>query len=604
MMEGSPISAAMDGGGYYKSREEDEGVNDERGDMSDSEVPLKLFVGQVPKDMDEEQLTPIFEVVGEIAHIMVIRDKQTKMHRGCMFLTYRSRQAGERAIAMFNNTVKLRNAPNPIQMRPADAQSANRENKLFVGMLPLDTDEEELMGLFGVYGEIVEIYIMKNYDGSPKGCAFVKFTERQSAVAALKGLHDKQIDRSPRPLVVKFADIKQKQFPARTWQDPQIRMSTNGSDSHLSDRMPSHGAVSSGHGSHSTQGQSQSSSSMQPQPYWSGGAAGQYYTTTASGYKSAIPIPPNAQMYSYGGYPYGMVVQQAQPQGQHHTSLSHIQQGHSTHAGMQYNPSAQAQGQQVLVYGAPQAVVPTSSTTHTGAGSGGGSQHQQIQHGGASQQSQQATPAYLYYSAAPPGLYGEAPSGGTSGGGGTGYSEASDPPSAVANLLGGGRSIEGPKGANLFVYHLPHDLTDADLATAFAPFGNVISAKVFIDKRSGESKGFGFVSYDTPSSADEAIKSMNGFQIGTKRLKVAHKRVHSDGMSPTQLSPLVIGTQQQQGGGGSNDQMQGDMTQQMSQSMAVLSLQGNTQQQSGQQSPSQQQHRQSSPPPPPPPPLH
>lgn len=46
-------------------------------------------------------------------------------------------------------------------------------------------------------------------------------------------------------------------------------------------------------------------------------------------------------------------------------------------------------------------------------------------------------------------------------------------------------------GANLFIYHLPRDLTDADLATLFAPFGAVLSAKVFVDKKTAESKGFG-----------------------------------------------------------------------------------------------------------------
>jgi CUG-BP- and ETR3-like factor len=77
----------------------------------------------------------------------------------------------------------------------------------------------------------------------------------------------------------------------------------------------------------------------------------------------------------------------------------------------------------------------------------------------------------------------------------------------------------------LFIYHLPIDLTDADLATAFNPFGNVISAKVYVDRYTGESKGFGFVSYDSIMSAELAIEQMNGFQIGNKRLKVQHKRV-------------------------------------------------------------------------------
>jgi RNA recognition motif-containing protein len=40
----------------------------------------------------------------------------------------------------------------------------------------------------------------------------------------------------------------------------------------------------------------------------------------------------------------------------------------------------------------------------------------------------------------------------------------------------------------------------------------------------------GFVSYDSIQAAEAAIEQMNGFQIGNKRLKVQHKRVH--GMNP------------------------------------------------------------------------
>eukprot|EP00300_Choanocystis_sp_HF-7_P013930 c18507_g1_i1.p1 GENE.c18507_g1_i1~~c18507_g1_i1.p1 ORF type:complete len:273 (+),score=38.80 c18507_g1_i1:417-1235(+) len=91
-------------------------------------------------------------------------------------------------------------------------------------------------------------------------------------------------------------------------------------------------------------------------------------------------------------------------------------------------------------------------------------------------------------------------------------------------LPGVGSQTEGPPNCNLFIYHLPPEFTDPDLALAFSTFGHLLSAKVFVDKSTGTSKGFGFVSYDNPESAQYAIQAMNGFQIGAKRLKVQIKK--------------------------------------------------------------------------------
>ncbi|KAH7842797.1 hypothetical protein Vadar_009382 [Vaccinium darrowii] len=61
----------------------------------------------------------------------------------------------------------------------------------------------------------------------------------------------------------------------------------------------------------------------------------------------------------------------------------------------------------------------------------------------------------------------------------------------------------------LLVSGLSRLTTDKKLKEAFAPFGQLVEAKVVMDEVSGRSKGFAFVTYATLEEAEQARKKMN-----------------------------------------------------------------------------------------------
>ena len=72
----------------------------------------------------------------------------------------------------------------------------------------------------------------------------------------------------------------------------------------------------------------------------------------------------------------------------------------------------------------------------------------------------------------------------------------------------------------LYVGNLPYSLNDAGLQELFAEIGEVVEAKVIVDKFSGRSKGFGFVTMKDDALADKAIEAMNGKEIEGRALTV------------------------------------------------------------------------------------
>ena len=73
---------------------------------------------------------------------------------------------------------------------------------------------------------------------------------------------------------------------------------------------------------------------------------------------------------------------------------------------------------------------------------------------------------------------------------------------------------------NIYVGKLPYSVTEDDLRTMFAEFGELESVKIIMDMYSRQSKGFGFVEMPNNSEADQAIKALNGKLVNGRNIKV------------------------------------------------------------------------------------
>jgi hypothetical protein len=80
------------------------------------------------------------------------------------------------------------------------------------------------------------------------------------------------------------------------------------------------------------------------------------------------------------------------------------------------------------------------------------------------------------------------------------------------------RTDFGP--TKLFVGGLSVSTTAADLRASFARFGELVEAVVVPNRSTGQSRGFGFVSYQSAAAADAAIKEMNGVELDGHPIRV------------------------------------------------------------------------------------
>ncbi|CAJ2675405.1 unnamed protein product [Trifolium pratense] len=103
-------------------------------------------------------------------------------------------------------------------------------------------------------------------------------------------------------------------------------------------------------------------------------------------------------------------------------------------------------------------------------------------------------------------------------------------------------SIRKSGAANIFIKNLDKTIDHKALHDTFSTFGHILSCKIATDG-SGQSKGYGFVQFETAESAQSAIDKLNGMLINDKQVYVGHflrKQDRDNDLTKTKFNNVYV----------------------------------------------------------------
>ncbi|KAE8652388.1 28 kDa ribonucleoprotein, chloroplastic [Cucumis sativus] len=177
--------------------DEEEDEEGEQGPYEEPNEDAKLFVGNLPYDIDSEKLAMLFEKAGTVEIAEVIYNRETDRSRGFGFVTMSTVEEAEKAVDTFNrydlsgrlltvNKAAPRGSRQEREPRPFQPTF-----RIYVGNLPWDVDNGRLEQLFSEHGKVVDARVLYDRDsGRSRGFGFVTMADEtgmNDAIAALDG---------------------------------------------------------------------------------------------------------------------------------------------------------------------------------------------------------------------------------------------------------------------------------------------------------------------------------------------------------------------------------------------------------------------------------
>jgi RNA recognition motif-containing protein len=157
----------------------------------------RIYVGNLPADTTERELAGLFEQVGRVASVRVMRDRDTGHPKGFGFVEMDNEDA-EQAITQLNQTNLHGRALSVTEARPRSEPSAGRgvpPSRLFVGNLPYEATAAELQEFFSSVGPVSSVSLpVERESGKPRGFAFVDFPDPAHATEAVRRFHNQSFN--------------------------------------------------------------------------------------------------------------------------------------------------------------------------------------------------------------------------------------------------------------------------------------------------------------------------------------------------------------------------------------------------------------------------
>jgi len=191
---------------------------------------LKLFVGNLPFNVDSSVLAGLFERAGNVEMVEVIYDKISGRSRGFGFVTMSSVEEVKAAAEQFNGyelegrALRVNSGPPPPKEdspyrrggessfggpRGGGGRSFDNNNRVYVGNLSWSVDNLSLETLFSEQGKVMEAKVVYDRDtGRSRGFGFVTYSSADEVNRAIDSLNG--VDLDGRQLRVSVAEAPQR----------------------------------------------------------------------------------------------------------------------------------------------------------------------------------------------------------------------------------------------------------------------------------------------------------------------------------------------------------------------------------------------------------